>query len=173
MTRFSRYNAVMNYWSRWLLLLMLTACGSSGSTDTGPVVENAEQHQLHKLKKSDLRIESASELHHFRVYLVQTPDEMRMGLMHVSKLPKDTGMLFAYGQNRRGSMWMKNTLIPLDILYIKQDGTIANIQKNATPLSLDSLPSEGMVFAALEINGGLTDALGIKVGDRVAHALFQ
>ena len=92
--------------------------------------------------------------------------------MHVPKLPKDAGMLFAYGQNRHGSMWMKNTLISLDIIYIRQDGTIANIQKNATPLSLESLPSQGMVFAALEINGGLAEDLGIKPGDRVSHSIF-
>lgn len=162
----------MNYRSIFLLLLpvLFSACGSS--TDTQTATQNTQRHQLHKLKKSDLRIESASGLHHFRVYLVQTPDEMRMGLMHVPKLPKDAGMLFAYGQNRHGSMWMKNTLISLDIIYIRQDGTIANIQKNATPLSLESLPSQGMVFAALEINGGLAEDLGIKPGDRVSHSIF-
>ncbi|MEM7282161.1 MAG: DUF192 domain-containing protein [Pseudomonadota bacterium] len=154
-----------------LLALALTACESSQSET--PAADASAKHQLHRLNKSDLRIETQDGLHHFRVYMVTTADEMRLGLMHVSELPKDAGMLFAYGRNRQASMWMKNTLRPLDILFIKRDGTIANIHKNASPLSLDSRPSDGLVFAALEINGGLADKLGISPGDRISHTIFK
>ena len=157
------------------ILLLFNVTGCESSTLSEPVSEPDEKamHQLHRLQKSDLRIETADGFHHFRVFMVSTPDEMRLGLMHVSELPNDAGMLFTYGTNRRASMWMKNTLIPLDILFIKSDGTIANIHKNAEPLSLDSRPSDGLVFAALEINGGLSDQLGIRPGDRVSHTIFQ
>ena len=154
-----------------LLLFALTACESSQSET--PVEDPGAKHQLHRLQKSDLRIETRESLHHFRVYMVTTADEMRLGLMHVSELPSDSGMLFAYGRNRQASMWMKNTLIPLDIMFINRDGTIVNIHKNAAPLSLDSRPSDGLVFAALEINGGLADKLGISPGDRVSHTIFE
>ncbi len=161
-----------------LVFLIITTATLSGC-ESSPLPESVAQadanakHQLHRLKKSDLRIETDQGLHHFRVFTVSTPDEMRLGLMHVSDLPKDAGMLFTYGTTRHASMWMKNTLIPLDILFIKSDGTIANIHKNAQPMSLDSRPSDGLVFAALEINGGLSDELGIRPGNRVSHTIFQ
>lgn len=154
-----------------LSLSLATACEPTSGEQASR--EGQPSHQLHQLELSNLRIETAAGLHRFRVYTVSSPEQMRMGLMHVEKLPQDTGMLFAYGQNRSAAMWMRNTLISLDILFIRQDGTIANIHKNAKPHDETSLPSQGRVYAALEINGGLTDKLNIQPGDRVSHPIFR
>src|SRR3546814_14529348 len=82
-------------------------------------------------------------------------------------------MLFVYSQPRRVSMWMKNTLIPLDMLFIAPDGRIESIVKRAVPHSLATISSRGKVRAVLELNGGTVDRLGIRPGDRVVHPIFE
>src|SRR3546814_13522615 len=86
--------------------------------------------------------------------------------MYRDHLAADAGMLFVYSQPRRVSMWMKNTLIPLDMLFIAPDGRIESIVKRAVPHSLATISSRGKVRAVLELNGGTVDRLGIRPGDR-------
>ena len=81
-------------------------------------------------------------------------------------------MLFDYGRTQPVAMWMKNTLVPLDILFIAADGRVVNIAADAVPESLTSIPSAGPVRAVLEINAGTAARLGIKPGDRVIHPIF-
>jgi uncharacterized membrane protein (UPF0127 family) len=81
-------------------------------------------------------------------------------------------MLFDFYHEQKVSFWMKNTLIPLDMLFIAGDGTIRHIHANAKPLSTDTIPSEYPVRAVLEINGGTAALLGIKPGDKVKHPIF-
>jgi hypothetical protein len=109
----------------------------------------------------------------FHVELVQTPEEMARGLMNRPSLPADAGMLFNFGQDRPVTMWMKNTLIPLDMLFVGADGVIAGIAERTVPMSLEVIPSPGPVRAVLEVNGGTSDRLKIKVGDRVTHSIFE
>jgi uncharacterized membrane protein (UPF0127 family) len=88
-------------------------------------------------------------------------------------MPADRGMLFDFGKVQPISMWMQNTYIPLDMLFIRSDGTIARVAENAEPLSTRSIPSGEPVLAVLELNGGTARRLGIKAGDRVEHPLFR
>ncbi|HWA41745.1 MAG TPA: DUF192 domain-containing protein [Hypericibacter adhaerens] len=103
----------------------------------------------------------------FRVELARTEAERELGLMYRQKLAPDAGMLFLYPTDRPVAFWMKNTLIPLDMLFIKRDGTILSIAERAVPLSEATIPSAGPVAAVLELNGGTVSHLGIKPGDRV------
>jgi uncharacterized membrane protein (UPF0127 family) len=103
----------------------------------------------------------------FRVELARSEAERAQGLMYRDKLAPDAGMLFIYPTDRPVAFWMKNTLIPLDLLFIKRDGTILSIVERAVPLSEASIPSGAPVAAVLEVNGGTVSHLGIKPGDRV------
>jgi len=111
--------------------------------------------------------------HTFKLEIASRPIDVEIGLMHRKYMPKDHGMLFQLGKDPRViSFWMKNTLIPLDMLFVGPDGTIVNIHHNATPKSLTSVPSQLPVTAVIELNGGRADETGIKIGDRVLHAYF-
>lgn len=110
--------------------------------------------------------------HGFDVELALTPLQQQKGLMNRSSMADDAGMLFFFGDEAPRAFWMKNTLIPLDIIFIKQNGIIHHIHENAIPHDLTSIPSQGDVAAVLEINGGLSAKLGIARGDKVKHALF-
>lgn len=103
----------------------------------------------------------------FDVYLARSREQQVRGLMHVRHLPEFTGMLFLYIEPAHRSMWMKNTYISLDILFIREDGTIANIEANTQPLSLKSIRSSEPVSYVLELNAGETDKLNIDTESRV------
>ena len=90
-----------------------------------------------------------------------------MGLMHRQLLAPDRGMIFPYDPPQPASFWMKNTLIPLDLIFVRSDGTIGSIAANTVPLSLDPIPSGEPVAAVLEIAGGRSAELGIGPGDKV------
>ena len=116
-----------------------------------------------------LTIASAGGDHAFNVEVVDTNEGRAKGLMFRTSLAPDAGMLFDFKESRQVSFWMQNTLIPLDMLFIRHDGTIANIQVNAKPLDPTSIPSDGPVEFVLEIAGGRSVELGIKAGDTVQH----
>jgi uncharacterized membrane protein (UPF0127 family) len=122
--------------------------------------------------KSSLVVVTASREIKFEVELALNDAERSRGLMYREKLGPYDGMLFDFYQDAPVSFWMKNTLIPLDMLFIAGDGTIKHIHANATPLSTDPIPSQFPVRAVLEINGGSARLLGIKPGDKVKHAIF-
>ncbi len=114
-----------------------------------------------------LSVISGTSKHDFTVEIMRTPEERSKGLMHRRQLDAKHGMLFDFGGAVIARMWMKNTYIPLDMLFIRENGAIANIAADTVPHSLDVLSSEGDVHYVLEINAGLTKRLGIKAGDRV------
>lgn len=119
-------------------------------------------------------IETASgDSHAFTVELAVTPQEMSKGLMNRDEMPENAGMLFLFPAKQPVAFWMKNTLIPLDMIFIDDDGTIKNIHVNAQPHSLDKIWSDGPVKSVLEINGGLSEKLGIAAGDTVVHPFFD
>ena len=109
----------------------------------------------------------------FTVEIADTPDKRSQGLMFRKSMAEDAGMLFTFERDQIASFWMKNTEIPLDMLFISRDGRIADLHRNAQPHSLRSIRSKMPVFAVLEINAGLTARLGIRVGDRVEHPAFE
>jgi uncharacterized membrane protein (UPF0127 family) len=103
----------------------------------------------------------------FDVYLATTRGQQMQGLMFVRDLPEMTGMLFAYSEARTLSMWMKNTYISLDILFIRADGTVSSIARNTEPHSLTTISAKEQLNFVLELNAGLTDKLGIEPGSIV------
>lgn len=117
-------------------------------------------------------VRTANGVFEFSVELADTPEEREFGLMYRRELAADAGMLFDFGKPRPVSMWMKNTLIPLDMLFLRSDGVIANIIQRAVPGSLDARASAGPVLAVLEVNGGTAERLGIRSGDHVVHRIF-
>ena len=123
-------------------------------------------------KKSSLVVVTASREIKFEVELALNDAERARGLMYREKLGPYDGMLFDFHQDAPVSFWMKNTLIPLDMVFIAGDGTIKHVHANAVPLSTDAVPSQFPVRAVLEINGGSARLLGIKPGDKVKHAIF-
>lgn len=119
------------------------------------------------LERMPLTIRSAGRVHRFTIEVARTPGEQQMGLMYRRALAPDGGMLFPFDSEQPISFWMKNTIIPLDLIFIRGDGRIARIAQSATPLSLDLIDSGEPVSAVLEIAGGRSAQLGIKAGDTV------
>jgi uncharacterized protein len=103
----------------------------------------------------------------FEIYVASSREQQMRGLMHVRSLPEFTGMIFIYRQPGIRSMWMKNTYIPLDMLFIRGDGTISSIATNTVPLTLDSVSAIEPVNFVLELNAGVTGKLGIGTKSRV------
>lgn len=112
---------------------------------------------------------AAASLACYRIdaWIATTPTQQRRGLMFVRDLPQQHGMVFIYPEAGMRSMWMKNTYIPLDILFFRESGSITNIERHTEPLSLDSVRSIAPVHYVLELNAGETERLGIQPGDRV------
>jgi uncharacterized membrane protein (UPF0127 family) len=135
-----------------------------------PVLASAQQG-LSKIEP--LTIATAGDATLFTVEIADTDELRARGLMFRQRLPEDRGMLFDFGQPRQVAMWMKNTYIPLDMLFIRADGSIAYIAENTTPKSLDPIGVREPVLAVLELAGGVTAKLGIRAGDVVYHRLFN
>jgi uncharacterized membrane protein (UPF0127 family) len=125
-----------------------------------------------QLAVTPLSIKSGETVHKFTVEIADTPDSIREGLMFRESLAPDAGMLFDFGEVRPAAMWMKNTLIPLDMLFMDGDGEVIAIARNAVPGSLRSLGPGVPVRAVLEIPGGRAKELGINPGDKVTHPIF-
>jgi uncharacterized membrane protein (UPF0127 family) len=119
------------------------------------------------LEQVPLTIRSSGKTHRFTVEVARSPQEQARGLMNRQSLAPDRGMIFPYDPPQPVGFWMKNTRIPLDMIFIRTDGTIASIAANTVPLSLDMVPSVEPVAAVLEIAGGRSAELGIKAGDTV------
>lgn len=115
-----------------------------------------------------LQVRTGRGSHAFTVEVARTPEEQSRGLMFRERLGPDGGMIFPFPSPRRAGFWMKNTLIPLDMIFIRPDGTIARIAANTVPHSLASVESGEPVIAVLEIAGGRSAELGIAEGDRVS-----
>lgn len=113
---------------------------------------------------------AGGEVHNFTVEIADTPEAQRKGLMYRESLAPDRGMVFLYDTPANQSFWMKNTYIPLDIIYVREDGTIARIYENTLPLSETPLGSLEPVTMVFEIAGGRSAELGIEEGDVVRLA---
>jgi uncharacterized membrane protein (UPF0127 family) len=120
-----------------------------------------------------LEIISGTGVHVFSVEIADTEPAREKGLMFRKQLPDGQGMLFDFHREQEVSFWMKNTYIPLDLIFIQGNGRILRIAENAKPLSTALLPSQGPVLAVLEVSGGIAHRLGIRPGNRVAFPIFK
>jgi len=119
------------------------------------------------LDQLPLTIVSGGKTHRFTVEVARSAEQQQTGMMNRNSLAPDRGMIFPYEPPQPVAFWMKNTLIPLDLIYVAPGGKILRIEANAVPLSLDQLPSGGPVEAVLELAGGRSAELGLKPGDQV------
>ena len=161
---------------RGLAMLATALCTAHGSLSAlvvlvcfvGAGFAPARATDLHTLE-----IVSGSGVHVFSVELAQTDEERAKGLMFRRDLPEGQGMLFDFGRDENVSMWMKNTYVPLDMIFIAANGRIVRIAENTQPMSTRIIPSGGPVRAVLEVIGGTAKKHGIAPGDHVAHPWFH
>jgi len=144
------------------IAVALAACISSAETVHAPAGEPQTG-----LERVPLTITTATGVHHFKVEVAGTEQQQSKGLMFVRSLAPNHGMIFPFSPPQEVSFWMENTLIPLDIVFIRQDHTIARIT-NAKPLDETLLPSGEPIVAVLEIRGGRAEQLGMAPGDKVS-----
>jgi uncharacterized membrane protein (UPF0127 family) len=128
--------------------------------------------QLERFPTAELTILTAGGPHKFSIEVATTPGQMAQGLMFRPHMAADAGMLFDFEHPSMATMWMKNTLIPLDMLFVAEDGHIVNIHERAVPGSLDTIRAAAPVRAVIELNGGTAERLGIKPGDRIVYPIF-
>ena len=141
---------------------MVAACSPSAPAANVPADEGAQAG----LAEVPLTIRSQNGAHTFTVEVAATLDQQERGLMFRRSLDPDRGMIFPYDPPQAVAFWMKNTLIPLDMVFIRADGSIARIAAKTTPLSLEGVPSGEPIAAVLELRGGRAAELGIRAGDR-------
>jgi uncharacterized protein len=152
---------VVMRWFRTLVLAALFGAAAFGA-----------RAELEHYDTAALTIATAAGERHFTVEMAISPRQQEQGLMFRRTLAADAGMLFVFPVTQTAIFWMKNTLIPLDMIFIAADGKIADIHERAVPLSETNIPSKVPVRAVLELNGGTVARLGIKLGDVVHHAVF-
>jgi uncharacterized protein len=146
----------------WCMLAL--ACAGAVQAQMGPIED------LAAFPSNELTIGDGKKTRHvFKVWLADTPQRQAQGLMFVRSLPDLRGMLFAYPQSKPLSMWMKNTYIPLDMVFIDEHGRIQQIVEQTTPHSLEIIRSKDPARAVLEIAGGESKRLGIHPGQQVVH----
>ncbi len=130
--------------------------------------DNYALRELENWEKNIIKISNSSDiLHTFEVYIADSNSKRKKGLMYIENLPNNHGMLFKFNSPRIASMWMKNTYISLDLLFIDKNQTIVKIHNNAEPFNLKSISSKLKVKWVLEINGGLAEELGINPGNKI------
>ncbi len=132
----------------------------------------ASPDRLPAAEQQTLEIISKNGVHVFAVEFAVTNEERARGLMHRRELPEGRGMLFDFNPEQEVSMWMRNTYVSLDMIFIRADGRILRIAENTEPLSERTINSGGRVRGVLEVVAGTAKKLGIAPGDRVAHPLF-
>jgi len=168
--------------ARFFVLILsagLAACSPAseagvlaGSNEVAASFEEPQvRHPLSGLRVIDLTVQSGEATHAFRVEVADTGEAQSRGLMFRNELGDREGMLFPSEMPGIRSFWMKNTPISLDIIFVGMDGRIMNIAESTEPYSLESVYSEGIASAVLELRGGRTDELGIRSGDKVEYSL--
>jgi uncharacterized protein len=151
-----------------LLVIATTACAAPPTALIAQPIEGPQSG----LKVEALSIQTPQGIRRFRVELAETPRTREIGMMWRTEVPRGTGMLFDFRQPQDVGFWMKNTLVSLDLVFIRADGTILRIAANAPPLSLQAIPSYGPIRGVLEIGAGEAARLGLAPGQRVTHRIF-
>jgi uncharacterized membrane protein (UPF0127 family) len=150
---------------RFVLAAALFVCASSLVCASTLPSRAADQNTLEIVTKTGVHV--------FEVELAVNDAQRAQGLMDRRELPDGKGMLFDFQREQDVAFWMKNTYIPLDMIFIRANGRIHRIAENTTPLSLQTVPSGGPVRGVLEVIGGTAKKLGIAPGDKVAHPFFS
>lgn len=151
----------------WLIGL-LPVTSNPAQQPTTPMSQSIGEHQT-----EPLTLNTSTGMHVIQVEIARTPQQQALGLMYRTDLPRDRGMLFIHDRARVVTMWMKNTYIPLDMVFIRSDGTVHHIARETEPHSEAMISSKGPVAAVLEIGGGEAERYGLEPGDRVDHPVFQ
>jgi uncharacterized protein len=150
-----------------LALGALSSCASASGGGIGCTAGATQAASAADLNQVQLCIRSKAKLHSFIIEVAETSQQQSKGLMFRTELPDNKGMLFPFVEVRMASFWMKNTVIPLDIIFIRSDGIIENIAENTVPYSTIPVESTAPVTAVLELRGGLTAEMGIVAGDMI------
>ncbi|KQM18766.1 DUF192 domain-containing protein [Novosphingobium sp. Leaf2] len=149
-------------------LLAFAACSQGGTDATAkPSATQPAVHPISGLPIVPLTVKTAKGKHVFRVEVAKTFAQQEKGLMFRTAMGPNEGMIFPEETPRRAAFWMRNTVIPLDIIFIGTDHRILNIAANAVPYDETPLPSAGVASGVLELNGGRAAQLGIEAGDLV------
>ena len=149
-------------------MLALSACSPQEANAPAPVVADAAQHPVSGLDVVPLTVTSGEDVHRFDVEVARSVEEQAKGLMFRTELGPNEGMIFPRDPPDIAGFYMKNTPLPLDIIFIGPDGRILNIAAETTPYSLDTVRAAGMTALVLELAGGRAAELGIEAGDVVA-----
>mgnify|MGYP000400941206 CR=1 FL=1 len=150
----------------WLFITVIPFGAPEG--DSAPASPQNKTYEPKFKDEGDLYIVSEGDtLKKIEIELANTPEKIQYGMMYRKSLEEDHGMLFFMGEERPQSFWMKNTYVPLDIIFINANQQIVSIQKNAKPLSEESLPSMGNASYVLEVAGGISDTYGFEKGNQV------
>lgn len=147
-------------------MLVVPACSAGTSapdTAGGPLIV---------WQTTTLTVVTAKGPQTFKVEIADDDARRERGLMYRTSMASDAGMIFDYGAERNVAMWMKNTILSLDMVFIKSDGSVFSIARSAVPYSEEIIRSGGPVQAVLELNAGAADRIGLKSGDIVRHAMF-
>jgi uncharacterized protein len=158
--------------SSWVAAVFICACAVFGGG--GIRAQDAAPEPLSAFPQSLLAIRTvAGKVINFKIWTADSPRREQQGLMFVHEMDEHAGMLFVFPGNREPTMWMKNTYIPLDLLFINEHGRIEYIATEAKPLSLSTIQSPKPSLAVLELKGGACELLGIKAGDFVVNSIFH
>ena len=155
-----------------ILLTALIAL-SLGAAQAASQTQAATQALDRDFPRSTVQIAGADgKLHTFRVWVADTDARRERGLMFVERMDADAGMLFIYPRAQRVAMWMKNTVLSLDMLFIAADGRVLKVASRTTPHSLDTIESSGAALGVVELNAGTCERLNIRAGSQVIHPAF-
>jgi uncharacterized membrane protein (UPF0127 family) len=157
-----------------LLLCMLLGgmpqTGSADGNDASAAPEVTTKDLDRVFRRSTLQIATPdARLHHFNTWIADDDQRRARGLMFIKQLRPDDSMLFIYPQPQRVAMWMKNTYVPLDIVFVAPDGKVINVARNTEPLSLKTIESGGIALAVIELPAGTAARLKITPGAQVIH----
>lgn len=150
-----------------LLFLFFGAVVASRAKDAGPPPPAV------KMAVESLEIVTATGAHRLRVEVARTPDQRERGLMFRTSLPSDGGMLFDFREERPVAMWMKNTPLSLDMIFVSRFGRVVSVALGAEPYSERVISSGGPALAVIELAAGAAQRLSIAVGDTVKHPIFE
>ena len=163
---------ILNGLRRSLAPLALAALFGPGMPMASTPAADPPHEALEHFPTSTLRVDAGGRSYPFKVWMATTDERREQGLMYVRHLAPDRGMLFVFDVPQLLNFWMKNTRIPLDLLFIAKDGRVIRIAENAEPESLAVISSMGAATGVLELAGGTSARLGLKPGMRVVHPTF-
>ena len=155
-----------------LLSLSLTLCVATSLLGSPAFAQTSKNDVVDFGQPQALKIQSGETVHEFAVEEAKTLDQQARGMMFRESMTADTGMIFEFEEPKIATIWMKNTSIPLDILFVRSNGKILKIEHSHKPYTLRSASSEAVIASVVELKGGEAKARGIRPGDTIKHPFF-